>query len=96
MIEKLLHNAITQYKLELANINHNIDFLKKSTEPVKADLQAAILELQKICEHPSSHRVDGPYYPAGFDYYSESSYTIVCDSCGKVLESKCIRGNHFG
>jgi predicted nucleic acid-binding Zn-ribbon protein len=96
LIEKLLKDAITRYTVELENINTNIKVLEASKVPVKENLAAAKQELQKVCQHTKIHRVDGSYYHSGYDYVSEEHYTIVCDNCGKILESKCIRGNTFG
>lgn len=96
MIEKLLKQAIDTYQKELNQIKVNIQELEKSKLPVVLDLETARNELRKICVHEKSSRIEGAYFPAGFDYYSETNYTIVCDNCGKVLESKCIRGSHFG
>lgn len=92
MIEKLLKKAITTYEQELADININIKNLDISKQPIITDMGLAIKELQKICKHDTSHKVDGPYYEGGYLDRSENHYTIVCDNCGKVLESKCIRG----
>jgi hypothetical protein len=96
MIENLLYKLIGHLKEDIQEVNGELEPLKLKLHTLQMELTGAIGELQKVCKHPSSHRVDGSYFPAGFDYYSESNYTIVCDSCGKVLESKSIRGSHFG
>ena len=94
MIERLLKKAIEQYKQELEDINTNIKNLHASTLPIKADLLTAITELQKVCAHTNTSRVNGMYMSGGFDHVSEQPYTIVCDECGFVLESRLIRGTY--
>ena len=96
MIEKILKKAITDFKLELANVDANIKFMEAARVPIREDLQGAILELQKVCKHEKARKVEGTYIPSGYDYVSEQAYTTLCDNCGKVLESKCIRGTTFG
>ena len=96
IIQRLVKEAIDNYNKEIKQITANINLLTESLKSYYKDIQDATEELRKLCKHEKSHRVEGVYIPAGYDYVSESNYTIVCDNCGKILESKLIRGTTFG
>ena len=96
MLRTVLEKAIQRYRDEIKALNADISALELQRMDTEAELNTAVLEVQKLCPHEKTTRKEGAYYPSGYDYYSEQHYTIVCDSCSKVIESKCIRGTTFG
>jgi len=94
LIEKLLKEYKETTKLKIADIEAKIKVLESEKLTLATMVNQTTKELQTICTHEKTHRVNGPYYEGGYLDKSEQHYTINCINCGKVLESSCIRGTY--
>lgn len=94
LVEELLKKAINECNDKHKLINEKFDALRIEIEEISRTKEKYVKELQYVCLHARRARVDGAYLPGGYDHVSEEHYTIECVNCGKVLESKCIRGSY--
>lgn len=94
IVMNLLREAIEKCDAENASISGEIAKLAIKAKSVIATKAEYMEELQRLCKHPKTKRVDGSYLSGGYDHVSEEHFTIECVECGKVLESKCIRGSY--
>lgn len=94
LVEELLKKAIESCNYEHSLLNKKFDELSVQANELQKSKEKYVQELQYICKHPETRRVNGAYLPGGYDHVSEEYYTIECANCGKVLESKCIRGSY--
>lgn len=94
LIEDLLKKFIIEKTTEVELVTSKIKELELDKKNILDIISKSTLELQKVCTHEKSHKVMGTYMSGGYDHVSEQPYTINCTNCGKVLESKCIRGTY--
>lgn len=62
------------FKAKLTPSNHKLEILEE---------RIAILEKRVNCNHPKTSFRQGAYYGVN----TTSNYYVVCDECGKVLET---------
>lgn len=94
ILERVLKKAIEDSNTSIALYAKDIKILQLRVDEENKLIYEATKALQDMCAHTNTKRVEGTYTPGGYDYVSEQNFTIECDSCGKVLESKCIRGTY--
>jgi hypothetical protein len=94
MIERLLKKQVGDSNTYIGECRASIAVLYGKIAEELLVIQEAKEALQGICLHINVHKVDGTYTSGGYDHVSEEIYTIECINCGKVLESKCIRGTY--
>ena len=94
IVMKLLEEAIEKCDEKYAELSLKLVTLKLEMDEIYNARASYIKVLQEQCSHVKSKRVDGTYSPGGYDHVSEEHYTIECVNCGKVLDSKCIRGSY--
>ena len=94
ILENLLKEAIERVDIEYAGLSAEVAKLAIKMKELTVTKSEYVKALQDQCKHTKSKRVEGTYSPGGYDHVSEENYTIECVNCGKVLESKCIRGSY--
>ena len=94
IVFKTLNNAIKESQQKVEEFFKEIEVIKFKIKEEHHIIQECKAYLQANCLHQNTHKVEGTYMQGGYDHVSESNYTIECTDCGKVLESKCIRGTY--
>jgi hypothetical protein len=93
MIEKLLIEHLATLNRAVADLRSVIEQKQGFIVDLKREIGETVSTLQGVCKHIETE-IHNAYVPGGYDYTSTTTYTTVCSTCFKELDTRTEHGGY--